>query len=158
MIVWKDVVNYEGEYQVSNTGFVRSLKRKKLHILKAKSNTHGRLKVELSRGRGKTYMVHQLVAEAFLGPKPKKLVVRHLDGNYLNNNIENLAYGTQKQNLADAIAHGTHVSCKRKAFTDDQVSIIRSRADSVKALSKRFGVSRYTIYDCINRRTYQNIH
>lgn len=57
--------------------------------------------------KNKKFYVHVLVAAAFLGPKQPDHNVRHLDGSRTNNFVSNLAYGTQKENMADAIAHGT---------------------------------------------------
>lgn len=57
-------------------------------------------------GRGHC-LVHHLVAEAFIGPRPENLEIRHLDGNRQNNRVDNLAYGTKSENCADSAKHGT---------------------------------------------------
>jgi hypothetical protein len=63
----------------------------------------------LSRdGKRKNVFVHMAVAEAFHGPRPDGLVVRHLDGNPSNNSATNLRYGTPSENARDRIAHGRH--------------------------------------------------
>ena len=59
--------------------------------------------------------VHRIEAAAFIGPKPPRQGVRHLDGNQLNNFASNLCYGTQKQNIHDAMEHGTHEGRRRAA-------------------------------------------
>lgn len=57
-----------------------------------------------------TSFVHTLVAAAFLGPRPEGMQVRHADGDRTNNTLGNLCYGTPKDNMQDAISHGTHCS------------------------------------------------
>ncbi len=94
--------------------------------------TYGRKVVALYRG-GKMFMrrVHILVLEAFRGPRPFiGAVTRHLDGNPLNNHIENLKWGTQAENIADRdqqgrTARGQHHG--KSKLTDDAIRDIRSR-------------------------------
>ena len=112
MEIWKDVLNYEGLYQVSNLGRVKSLKRKVRHfsgerlvperILKGGVNDKGYILVNLGKkGTKKVFAVHKLVAIAFLNHKPcgYKLVVDHIDNNKLNNKLENLQIITQQENV-----------------------------------------------------------
>lgn len=68
--------------------------------------SHGYLKLNL--GFGKTRLLHVLVAEAHIGPRPRGQVVRHRDGNRQNPRRRNLEYGTYAENTQDAIRHGTH--------------------------------------------------
>jgi hypothetical protein len=112
--IWKDVKGYEGLYQVSNLGSVKSLKRtvnvnkSKLctkvvfeRILKNGINSSGYYNLTLCKnGSQKTRLVHQLVAIAFLGhtPNGQNLVINHIDFNKLNNNVENLVIITQREN------------------------------------------------------------
>lgn len=109
---WRPVVGYEGLYEVSDLGRVRSLPRygtigKLLKPGTAKRG--GYLYVNLCRdGRPLNRTIHVLVAEAFLGPRPEGFDVRHLDGNRLNCARANLAYGTRSENNLDAVRHGTH--------------------------------------------------
>lgn len=88
-------------YDASNFGRIRSRKGKG-RILKTVTNQG----YEQIAFYGKTRKVHSLVTEAFLGPRPEGLVVRHLDGDHSNNNIDNLRYGTHAENVADMIRHG----------------------------------------------------
>lgn len=111
MEIWRDVVGYEGLYQVSNKGRVRSLDRifemrhksnkmikvfKKGVILKMHKCNSGYLKVTLF---GKNYMVHRLVANAFI-PNPDNLpCVNHKDENKTNNCVDNLEWCTHQYNV-----------------------------------------------------------
>tara|TARA_R110000823_G_C15866239_1_gene493712 strand:- start:463 stop:981 length:519 start_codon:yes stop_codon:yes gene_type:complete len=110
--IWKDVVGYEGVYQVSNLGSVKSLTRivtckkgnKKLikGIIKNQSLNYKRyLNTNLSKGgKNKTKRIHQLVAEAFLNHKPcgHKLVVDHINNVKTDNRLENLQVISHREN------------------------------------------------------------
>lgn len=110
--IFKDIPNYEGKYQVSNLGNVKSLKRRvkywrggykviKEKILKPQKDFHGYYHVNLSKdSKTKVKKIHQLVAIAFLGHKPNghKLVINHKDLNKLNNNVDNLEVVTNREN------------------------------------------------------------
>lgn len=102
----------QADYEISDHGRVRSLKRGTPYMLKPQANAlrGGYLHVGTSQGVGHQYTlkVHVQVALAFLGPRPDGLVIRHLDGNATNNHLDNLAYGTFLENSADQRKHGTH--------------------------------------------------
>lgn len=124
---WKPVVGYEGLYEVSDLGRVRSVdiwitsrnrwgtetcRLRKGRILKQTidrgKEAYGRRQVKLSReNHPKTRLVHQLVAAAFIGPRPNGLEVAHRDGNAAHNALLNLRYSTPKDNSADKYTHGT---------------------------------------------------
>jgi hypothetical protein len=118
--VWRDVVGYEGVYQVSSLGRVRSVDRYLVtargfrrfypgQLLRTNPDTAGYLMCTLSvNGVTSQPKVHRLVASAFIGPLPNGLETRHLNGNRLDNRPENLQYGTRSQNANDAVRHGTH--------------------------------------------------
>lgn len=97
--IWKDIEGYENQYQVSNFGNVKSLKRKKPFLMKPKLNI-GYLSVELQfKQHKKWFRIHRLVAQAFL-PNPNNLPqVNHLDENKLNNRADNLEWSTPKSNI-----------------------------------------------------------
>lgn len=115
---WRDVPGYEGMYAVSSLGRVRSLprltggprpRRVAERILRPMRARHGYLAVELRGGGARRVpKVHQLVLLAFVGPPPKGMETRHLDGNPANNKIDNLRYGTRHENMQDRVHHGNH--------------------------------------------------
>lgn len=123
---WKPVVGYEGSYEVSDHGRVRSVNReiidkngKKRSLrsvnLKGTAKDSGHLRVFLSKEGVETiYAIHYLVARTFIGPRPDGMPhIRHLDGNPRNNCLSNLKYGTSSENHFDAVRHGTHSKTRR---------------------------------------------
>lgn len=122
--VWKDIKNYEGFYQGSNLGRVKSLERidcighhRKERILKPKKDKYGYLQVNLwKNGKKKTFTVHRLVAEAFI-PNPNNLpCINHKDECKTNNNVNNLEWCDNKYNNA----YGTRTEkCSKKVLQYD---------------------------------------
>jgi len=103
MEIFKDIPGYEGIYQVSDLGRVKSLKFNKEKILKPGVNNHGYYTVVLCKGKRKTINVHQLVAMAFLNHEPcgyNGLIVDHKDNNPLNNRLSNLQLISQRENTS----------------------------------------------------------
>jgi hypothetical protein len=112
--IWKPVLGYEGYYEVSSLGRVRSMPRMRITkgggrapcggiILKQRKNSLGYMDILLRKDlertqRSKHYTVHTLVAEAFLGFRPAGMQVDHVDHDRTNNNVDNLRWLTQKEN------------------------------------------------------------
>lgn len=165
--IWEPVTGYEGIYEVSNTGRVRSLDRvvKRLHkgklleqplkgvVLSGKPNTAGYPEVRLCKeGKGTTTLVHLLVAEKFLGPKPEDSTqVCHRDGDSGNPHYLNLRYGNAVSNAVDRHIHGTDARGENNPaakLTEEKVRQIKRRISSGErdsAIAGDFGVSRLTI-------------
>ena len=108
--IWKDVKGYDGKYQVSNLGHVRSMSfahTRQAKVLKATPTNCGYVKVELyANGKGKVKYVHRLVAQAFIPNPDNKPQVNHIDGNKDNNVASNLEWCSPGENQTHAIAHG----------------------------------------------------
>ncbi len=103
--IWRDVPNYEGVYQVSNLGNVKSLnynKTKKERLLKLTLCGGYLLSYFYSDGKVKKFRVHQLVAMAFLGHEPcgHKVVVDHKNNNPFDNRLENLQLISHRENCS----------------------------------------------------------
>lgn len=118
---WLPVVGWEGFYEVSDHGRIKTLQRiTRLHhgglriepegIRRlANHNQFGYKLVLLSAGKRRTTkLVHSLVLEAFVGPRPPGMVCCHNNGDPADNRLENLRWDTQSSNLFDAVKHGTH--------------------------------------------------
>lgn len=105
---WRAVVGYEGCYEVSSLGRVRSV-REKGGILKSHAgNKYGHRYVGLWKGTKKDLLVHRLVLEAFVGPCPPGMECRHFpDRDPANNRLDNLRWGTHRENEGDKEVHGT---------------------------------------------------
>lgn len=90
--IWRDIKGFEGSYQVSNLGQVKSLRNGSERVLKPRMNVYGYMQVDLCDGKRKHYKVHRLVAQAFL-PNPDNLPqVNHKDENKTNNAVSNLEW------------------------------------------------------------------
>lgn len=117
--VWKDIPGYEGKYQVSNAGNVRSLNwrnKGEIRNLFLKSHNQGYLQVELAKdGKRRTYMVHRLVALCFVDGYADGYVVNHINENKTDNRAENLEWCTQSYNTAYTVCHVVREN-KRKAI------------------------------------------
>lgn len=103
--IWKPVPGYEGQYQASNFGKIRSFKRNKVRVLKQGKTRNGYYMVNLRRNNVKKYSsVHRLVWSAFNGAIPEGLEINHRDEDKANNALLNLELVTRKEN----INFGTH--------------------------------------------------
>lgn len=127
MELWRDIDNYPG-YQISNLGNVRSYINNRhgvcdeWHPLKPVYNKRGYPTVCLGRGNRK--LVSRLVAEAFISNPDGLPIVRHLDDNPSNNHINNLAWGTQVDNMQDCVKHGRLVGDTNPAIESTKKRII----------------------------------
>lgn len=111
--IWRDIEGYEGLYQVSNKGRVKSLKYGKERILKSHDNGRGYVDVQLSKDSTRKYIkVHRLVAQAFIPNQNNLSEVNHKDENKKNNCVENLQwmrhidncnYGTRNERISRKI-------------------------------------------------------
>ena len=102
--LWLPIKGYEGLYEVSNTGYVRSIRRNN-KLLKYNSTSYGYKRVGLYKdGKQKFHTIHRLVAEAFIPNDNLLPEINHIDGDKQNNHVDNLEYCTAKYN----INHGTH--------------------------------------------------
>lgn len=113
---WLPVVGWEGQYEVSDQGRVRSIDRestdgrgrtRRLQGVVLRPSSTGRYPhVEL--GGRTTAKVHILVAEAFIGPRSPGIEVRHRDDDPANNVLSNLVYGSKSDNMRDVVRNGLH--------------------------------------------------
>lgn len=150
--VWKPVYGFEGFYEVSSLGRVKTIPRASTptKILSPAVDVSGRPRVTLSvLGKITNRSVSILVCEAFHGPRPKGHQAAHNDGRPANNTPENLRWATPKENNADKKAHGTEPMGERHPnakLTDDLVREIRAHPEiSDRAFAAKLGVCRATV-------------
>jgi hypothetical protein len=162
--IWKDIPDYEGLYQVSNLGRVKSLTREWVNQIGVKCRRNGTIKklyvenrgyviVNLWRNsKGKTYFVHQLVAMAFLGhiPNGLKLVVDHINDNPSDNKVENLQIVTQRFNSCKT--QGKYSSKYKGVYWGKNINKWRAQIE-IKGIKKQLGS-----FDCELKahQAYQN--
>ena len=164
--IWRDVVDYEGIYQVSNLGRVKSFKKGTVKILKPAFNGNYFF-VHLHRnGKAKMYYVHILVAQTFVPNPDNKSFVNHISGDKLNNYAENLEWVTPSENARHAYEMGLNKSgCENgnAKLTLEQIREIRRDCvpgdpeRGFKALARKFNVIYETISDAYHRITYKHV-
>ena len=164
MEIWKDIPGYEGAYQASSLGNIKSVSRyvrcrgNGLRLLPERILKPGRycksghVSVVLGKGANGS-PVHALVALTFLGSRPDNADIRHLDGNPLNNALENLSYGSRRENILDTYNNG---GSWRKLTTDDVIAIREMLEAGAKGreISKVFRVTESTVSAIKHRRLY----
>lgn len=111
---WLPIPGYEGRYDVSDSGNVRSWVPYRgmpiPHRRATPIGSHGYPIVGLDGG---TPLVHLLMLLAFVGPRAEGMEARHLDGIKTHGNLANLAYGTSSENSFDLVRHGTHNNARK---------------------------------------------
>jgi hypothetical protein len=170
--VWRPVLGYEGLYEVSDQGQVRSVDR----IVQAKNGHNKRLKqvllkrvvvygyhrVTLSKnGQARSRIVSNLVAEAFLGPRPTGYYVAHGPAGKAYDCVENISYKSPVENALDRWRDGTMFTGERNPMarlTEDSVRLARKQVlnegATLSKTAKALGVSRRTLRDAINGHTW----
>lgn len=169
---WRPVVGWESLYSVSSIGRVRRSTdgrcRKKGALLSNGYHPDGYPLVSLYRnGQGRTKLVHGLVAEAFLGKRPKNHQVNHKDGNKANNRVANLEWVTPKQNSRHAIEQlGVQLgvlgernpSAKLNEKKVCSMRAIYARGNITQAaLAKIFRVSYVTAHEVVRGKNWKSV-
>lgn len=174
--IWKDITGYEGVYQVSNFGRIKSLGRflkrgeSKIFvdefIMSGGSTPIGYKTVSLTKNKvRKAFSVQRLVAEAFIPNPEGKPEVNHIDGDKLNNNYTNLEWCTRRENLQHAYDTGLvnqqgsdSVNAK---LSDDEVLEIRELYKTGRYtydyLAEEYQVGASTIGRVVRKEVYQNV-
>ena len=163
--IWKDIPGYEGRYQASTLGRIRSLdrvvvdemyekKRTRFYrgrILKHSTHPSGHLMVHL--GNSSPQKVHRLVLATFVGPCPDNCEVLHQNGIPSDNRLSNLRYGTRTENIIDVLKQ----SKKWRRLDVEQVKQIRQELrvnPSASAVAKKLGLRREWVKDVKIGRTF----
>lgn len=173
MTEYKDIEGYPG-YKIGNDGTVLSNHRWRRdsqgnhlgdwYALKGSIDRCGYNIVVLYNGAyTKRIFAHVLVLQAFKGPCPWNMVAAHKDGNPSNNNIDNLRWTTQKDNLADRKIHGTLMLGEKNhnsKMNDDLVRQIRNKyynGETVQNIAKEFKVNVSTISRIVKYETWKHV-
>lgn len=165
---WRDIDGYNGDYQVSNTGRVRSRKYGDWRIMKpGRSGPPGKdypfvcLYVGAKMTQRK---VHHLVLEAFVSHRPSsKHHACHNDGDRFNSELSNLRWDTRSENEKDKVRHGTNTSGERASLAKlckKSVREIRTRllsGEKQRSLATEFGVSQSVISFVKNHKTWKHV-
>jgi hypothetical protein len=167
METWKAIPGYEGRYEVSDIGRVRSLDRyvecegpikgkylskKKGRVLRPGPSNFGHLSVVL--GRNNTQFVHKLVLLAFVGPAPDKHECCHNNGDPADNRLENLRWGTRSENNTDAVVHHNRGKLSESDIQDIRRSLAVEGRGIGRKLASKYGVHETTISAIKVRRHY----
>ena len=156
---WVEIAGWEGWYEISDTGQVRSMDRRvpdrwgtdrfyHSQTKKLAPNPAGYLRVKLSRpGKGENYLVHRLVLESFVGPCPDAMECRHLNDIKTDNRLENLAWGTREENCEDLVRNDKRKgqSHRLTAFQAFMIRETPTRPRVALDLAEALGVSVSTI-------------
>jgi superfamily II helicase len=161
---WKQVIGFEGRYEISNLGNVRS----RFKILKPNRNRDGYMYIVLSNhgknNGGKTLKVHRLVALHFVQNRDNKPHVDHIDGNKLNNIFTNLRWCTHQENITYAWEAGIYNNVGSKhamsKLTESQIIEIRNRlknGETGRYLANQYNVREMCISDIKNNKTWRHV-
>ena len=166
--IWRDVINYEGFYQISNMGRLKSLHYGKSTILNSGTARDGYKNVTLTvNGKKNYYRLHILVARAFIPNPENKPCVNHIDGDKSNNRADNLQWVNHSENTQHAYIMGLaksgyeHHSAK---FTPEQIEEIRKNyipynsEFGASALARKFHVNIKTVQKIVRGISYKVIN
>lgn len=163
MEIWKDVVGYEGFYQVSNFGNVKSLGNefsRKERFLKLSPQSKGYLTVVLQKNSTrKMVLVHRIVAEYFVDNAESKVQVNHINGIKTDNRVENLEWVSHRENLDHAIKNNLTLkgeenrNSKLKDIDVVKIHSLLQKKTTIKELSESYNVS-YSTIDGIRTNRY----
>jgi hypothetical protein len=172
--IWKSVIGYEGFYEASNLGRIRSLllgtgggvkSREIPLILKPKTKRNGYLEVGLNKRGAKTmHYVHRLVLEAFSGPCPNGMECGHIDGNKRENKINNLCWLLQSANSKMSVMQGLQSKGEDRYNAKLNESLVRKiRAEYIRGevthvmLAEKYGVTRGAVQSVVNGITWKHV-
>lgn len=152
--IWRDIKGYEGIYQVSNLGEIKSIK--KARIIKGSLDSRGYPHIQLFKnGKMKCFKTHRLIAINFIPNPDNKPTVNHKNGDRLDSRVANLEWSTHKENINHAIECGLRVRkpSKNVAVTKEQKSdiLLNRGIQSIRQLSDKHKLKYETVWQVISR-------
>lgn len=165
MEIWKYIIGFGDKYQISNYGQVKSFKRGTGVIMKPVKNRYGYLTIKLVYFKQKKrFYIHRLVTSYFLENPLNKDFVNHIDGNKANNNLQNLEWCTNSENMRHADKIGLRKMPKGNKnsmakLTDSQVREIKFNRFGVyqKDIAKEFNIARQTVSKILSGKQWSHI-
>lgn len=165
--IWKDIIGYEGYYQISNLGNIKRFRKYKSNILKPRINKRGYVQITLCKNScTKTFRLHRLIAESFIDNPQKKLQVNHINGIRHDNRLENLEWVTQNENMKHAFNNklaipliGEHQPNSK--LKEKEVLEIKQRLlfkESIISIANTYNVSKSTIGSIKSKRTWKYLN
>lgn len=159
---WRSVIGFEGVYEVSDMGNLR----RSATAVKCVPVKDGYLGGSLCRSnKKKNFRIHCLVAEAFLGERPEKYDVNHIDGDKTNNAVSNLEYITAGENQLHAFRLGLKSPLRGEKHPHAKITerqareiIEKSPHVSTASLVSEYGISDATVRDIALGRTWSHLH
>lgn len=176
--IWKDIVGYEGLYEVSSLGSVKSIGRSKLvginggtynlgdMLLKPRKSRGYNVVVLCKLGKTKNFLVHRLVAAAFLENKDNKATVNHINGNKTDNRLENLEWATPSEQQKHAFSIGLRDSsigenCNFSKLKKEDIFEIRRLYKTgfyrMGEIAKKFNVAKNTVNSIVHGYTWKHL-
>lgn len=163
--IWKDIPNYIGVYKISTYGNIKSLKRstknqyKNIEKIKSTFITNsGYIAVDLfKKSRAERFLVHRLVAKIFI-PNPNNLPqVNHIDGNKQNNNINNLEWCSNSQNMKHAYKNKLEIPNRKVIMQFSKDGEFIKEWESINLASKELKINRSNIIRVCKNDTNRKI-
>jgi hypothetical protein len=170
---WKPICGYEGLYEINEEGHVRRIgawtdgRKNRIKGLRARTvSENGYCRITLFRDRTKkTFPVHRLVYESFIGPVPEGKQINHKDGNKTNNTPENLEVVTPSENQfhayrilkVEARKGSQHHAAKVREDDVHAMRALRRRGWQLKEIAKEFGLSVPTVCWIVKNKSWNHI-
>ncbi len=163
-------------YAITKEGRIWSIQRKNSRgegcggrWLKLRINNRGYVFTKLRKARKDFYfLVHRLILITYIGPCPKGMQCRHLNGKQTDNRLINLCWGTREENMQDAIKHGTHVSLRYGSssiaakLTEQQVRMIIHMSQTglfmQREIAKIYNIGETTVGNIVRRKTWKHLY
>jgi hypothetical protein len=179
--IWRSVVGFEGRYEVSNHGHVRSVDRvitdlngkvyrRKGTLLRPgnqgpRRGQHYQHVVLLLNGKEQHKKVHHLVLEAFIGPRPPGYECNHRDGHGENNRVDNLEWVTRRANIQHAVDMGLlkpprgaqHAMAKLMESDIPHIRRLGMQRIKISIIAQRFGISSDNVRLILRRKTWRHL-